>query len=87
MHDELEKEAALEVDMLWHKTSDDNTINAQHRTLRSMVNGLHMPILNGMQLFPNTGKMTCFLTSGGHNMLDYALAHIKSFNIGEKYPD
>lgn len=74
------------------RISEHDLINAQGRALRCMMNGMHMPILNGMQLFPGTNGTTCFSASGGHSVLDYALAHvdalpdIKSFKIGEKHP-
>lgn len=48
MLDEMDKDEAIEADILWHRSSKYETVNPQGRALRCMINGLHMPVLNGM---------------------------------------
>lgn len=76
MQDEMERDEAIEVDTLQDRSSEDDTINPQGRAFICNMNGLYMPILNGMQLFLGTVKMTYFLANGGYSVLDYALAHV-----------
>ena len=50
-----------------------------------------MPILNGMKCFLDTKGYTCYSTSGGSSVVDYAMVHIndlcmiKEFLLGEKH--
>ena len=50
-----------------------------------------MPILNGMNCFPNTKGYTCYSTSVGSSVVDYAMIHtndlcmIKEFWLVEKH--
>lgn len=92
-HDVLDKEEIVDVDTCWYRHSEDTDTNAHGRALMDMVNGLHMPILNGMNCFPDTTGYTCYSASGGSSVVDYAMIHmdalcmIKEFWLGEKHPE
>lgn len=75
MHDDLNKDEEIDLDPRWLRCFTDDMVNTHGQAL-SIVNGLHMPILNGMQLFLGTGGPTCYLARGGSSVLDYALAHL-----------
>ena len=64
-HDELDKEEVVTLDMCLCRHSEDTNTNAYSRALMDMVNGLHMPILNGVDYFPDTKGYTCYSASGG----------------------
>lgn len=71
VQDEMDKNEAIKVDPLWYRSSADEMINLHGRALRCMMNGMHMPILNGMKLFPRTNEMTCYSANGGSCVVDY----------------
>lgn len=76
MQDELDKGETIELDPLWQRYVVDDTVNQHGKALYGMVNGMYMPILNGMCLFPNTGGIPTVLQSGGSSVLDYVIAHM-----------
>ena len=64
MHDDLQKDKDLGLDPRWLRCSTNDMVNTHGGALRCMVNGLDMPILNGMQLFPSTRGTTCYSAGG-----------------------
>ena len=90
-HDELDKEEIGDIDACWSRQSEDKDTNAYGHALMDMINGLHMPILNGTRCFPHTGGHTCYSASGGHSVVDYVMVHMNNLHIvkqlGEKHPE
>ena len=80
------------MDPIWERTSSDPKVNAHGRALRSVMNGLHMLVLNGMKCFQKSDMATCFPASGGCSVLDLALVHVntmglmKGFSVEDKQP-
>ena len=64
------------MDTHWCRNSKDIDTNTHGHALMDMVNGLHMPILNGMKCFLNIEGHTCYSASGGSSVVDYAMVHI-----------
>ena len=64
MSNELDKSEKIQSDPMWERTSSDPKVNAHARALCSVMNGLHMLVLNKMKCFQKFDTATCFSLVG-----------------------
>ena len=83
--DEIDKTEQFDIANSWQRASQDVMVNAQGRALCNLMQGMHLLVLHGMQLFPHTQGYTCHTASDGHSVVDYALVHLNAIHIVNKF--
>ncbi|MCO5553980.1 hypothetical protein L7F22_007506 [Adiantum nelumboides] len=89
----FEKQGQITLDPVWDRCSSDLNVNAQGSAMLSMMQSMHMVVLNGTKKFPLPGGYTCYTANKGTSTIDYALigyealGMVEEFAVGDRSPN
>ena len=87
------KEGDLQLDPLWQRCLDDQTINAQGSAILCMMNSMQLVVMKGAKKFVESEAYTCYTANHGMSTNDYALVRcdtlemVHQFEVGERSPN